>query len=46
MVSDYFFTKNPNLIFFGGVRWGWGVKEQMFQMPLLRFKDNNCAKLF
>ena len=41
-------TKNPHLYFFffgGGSGWGLvNVSEQIFQMALLLFKENNCAK--
>ena len=48
-------TKDPNLIllffFLGGGGGGEGgglvnIREQMFQMTLLLFKENTCAKLF
>ena len=44
-------TKDPNLIllFFWGGGEGGGLvnkREQMFQMTLLLFKENTCAKLF
>ena len=53
-VFFYKLTRNPNLTktyFFlgGGIKGGERVSdvhEQMFQMAILLFKENTCAKLF